>query len=110
MAVATLAVGEVGMSASATEGSRSFSPNATASLAVTSSFVSPSTKCSITCSSITASITSTTGGSVSGDTTKTGYNTTSVYITAYGTVNSATSYHYVNNSNGSGSTTMSVSR
>ncbi|PWJ09867.1 hypothetical protein [Ruminococcus flavefaciens] len=106
IAVTTMAVSAVGMSASADTGYTSFSPNASAILSVTSSFVSASTNCTIICSTITASITATTGGTLTGDTLKSAYNTTSVYVTANGSVDTATSYHYVKNANGSGSTTM----
>lgn len=96
MAVASLATCITGISASAADASASFTPSATASLSVTSTFVSPSTKCSYICSTITAKVTSTEGGTLSEPVSFSGYGTTSVSGTCYGTgITKAKSHHYV---------------
>ncbi len=113
VAATTMAAGMVGMSANATEGTRSFSPNSTASLSVTNTSVSASTSCTQDCTRVTAQITSTAGGSItSGDTNVTYYGTKSSTATGYGTgFTRATSSHSVEILNGpSGSTTMEVRR
>ncbi|MCD7812304.1 MAG: hypothetical protein LUG91_10785 [Ruminococcus sp.] len=114
LAATTMAVGMTAVSANATDGYRSFSPDSTAGLSVSSTIIYASTSCSVTCSSITAQITSTTGGTItSGDTLKTNYNDDFASVRGYGTgfTKASSSHEVVILSSGStGSTTMTVSK
>ena len=109
-----MAAGMVGMSANATTGTRSFSPNSTASLSVTSTSVSTSTSCTQQCYKIISQTTSTAGGTItSGDILMTTYYSKSSTATGKGTgFTKATSSHtvFVTQTGPSGSTTMEVSR
>ncbi|MCD7811285.1 MAG: hypothetical protein LUG91_05465, partial [Ruminococcus sp.] len=102
------------VSANATDGYRSFSPDSTAGLSVSSTIVYASTSCTQMCKSITAQITSTTGGTItSGSTLVTYYNSDFASARGYGTgFTKASSYHEVVilSSGSSGNTTMTVSK
>lgn len=113
VAATTLAAGMVGMSANATEGTRSFSPSSTATLSVSSTAVNAYTSCTKTCSVVTAKITSTTGATItSGNTVAASYNDKNAHANGKGNgFTGATSSHSVTILNGSsGSTTMDVRR
>ncbi|MCD7891438.1 MAG: hypothetical protein LUG26_06685 [Ruminococcus sp.] len=114
LAATTMAVGITAVSANATDGYRSFSPDSTAGLSVSSTIIYVSTSCSVTCSSITAQITSTTGATItSGDTLQTKYNDDFASVRGYcNGFTKASSYHKVVEltSGSSGSTTITVSK
>ena len=96
LATATVAVGAVGMNASANGSiSVNFSPGGTADLTSTPTKVTAYTSCTVTCSTITAAITQTAGGTITGgDNIVSKYNSKSVTCIGTGSgFTSASSNH-----------------